>query len=92
MKVEYQGIINFFKNKYGNEDISKIIMYYENLSFDGIDLETEKVTSLFNIMSILNTKYNGEMLDDLFAIEYQRYCDKYGINVINKVIDGGKVR
>ena len=84
--IEVIDIINMLKNKYPKEDLSEIIKYYENITNEGNSLETEQVT----ILSILQTNPNCFLLDDFMSMEYNRLCNKYGVDVIENIIDGGK--
>ena len=88
--VEVLDIINELKSKYPKEDLSEIIKYYENILEESDSLETEQVTSLYNILSILQTNPNYLLLDDFMNMEYNRLCNKYGVDVIESIINGGK--
>ena len=88
--IEVLDIINQLKTKYPKEDLSEIIKYYENMVNESNTLETEQVTSLYNILSILQTNPNYLLLDDFMSMEYNRLCNKYGVDVIENIIDGGK--
>ena len=56
--IEVLNIINNLKAKYPKEDLKEIIKYYENVVNESNSLETEQVTSLYNILSILQTNPN----------------------------------
>ena len=86
--MEVNKIINYLKDKYPNEDLSEIITYYQNIKNE-TNLNSEQVTSLYNVLSILNS--NPKLVDDFFPIEYQRFCQKYVKDVIEGII-GGKAR
>ena len=88
--IEVLDIINQLKTKYPKEDLSEIIKYYENMVNESNTLETEQVTSLYNILSILQTNPNYLLLDDFMSMEYNRLCNKYGVDVIENIINGGK--
>ena len=88
--VEVLDIINELKSKYPKEDLSEIIKYYENILEESDSLETEQVTSLYNILSILQTNPNYLLLDDFMNMEYNRLCNKYVVDVIESIINGGK--
>ena len=88
--IEVLDIINNLKAKYPKEDLKEIIKYYENVVNESNSLETEQVTSLYNILSILQTNPNYLLLNDFMSMEYNRLCNKYGVDVIENIIDGGK--
>ena len=88
--IEVLNIINNLKAKYPKEDLKEIIKYYENVVNESNSLETEQVTSLYNILSILQTNPNYLLLNDFMSMEYNRLCNKYGVDVIESIIDGGK--
>ena len=88
--IEVLDIINQLKTKYPKEDLSEIIKYYENMVNESNTLETEQVTSLYNILNILQTNPNYLLLDDFMSMEYNRLCNKYGVDVIESIINGGK--
>ena len=88
--MEISEIIKYLKDKYPNEDLSGIITYYQNIKNE-TNLDSEQVTSFYNVLSIIDSNPNIELLDDFFNIEYQRFCQKYGKDVIEGII-GGKVR
>lgn len=87
MEVE---IIKYLKDKYPNEDLSKIVAYYQNITNEN-SLDSEQITSLYNVLSIIANNPNNELLDDFFAIEYQRFCQKYGNDVVESIIGGKKL-
>ena len=88
--IEVLDIINNLKAKYPMEDLKEIIKYYENIINESDSLETEQVTSLYNILSILQSNPNYLLLNDFMSMEYNRLCNKYGVDVIESIIDGGK--
>ena len=88
--IEVIDIINELKRKYPNEDLEAIIKYYENIVNESNSLETEQVTSLYNVLSILQTNPNYLLLNDFMSMEYNRLCNKYGVDVIESIIDGGR--
>lgn len=86
--MEVNKIINYLKDKYPNEDLSEIITYYQNIK-NKTSLDSEQVTSLYSILSIIDS--NPKLLEDFFSIEYQRFCQKYGEDAIESII-GGRTR
>ena len=86
--MEVNEIIKYLEDKYPNEDLSEIIAYYQNIKNE-TNLNSEQVTSFYNVLSILDS--NLKLVDDFFVIEYERFCQKYGKDVIEGII-GGKAR
>ena len=88
--IEVLDIINKLKSKYPNEELESIIKYYENILNESNSLETEQVTSLYNILGLLQTNPNYDLLNDFMSMEYTRLCNKYGKDEIERIINGGR--
>ena len=86
---EALDIINCLKKKYPNEDLDKIINYYENILKDGSSLDAEQVIAFYNMLDILSSNPNKNLLSDFVDMEYKRFCNKYGEDVIEDYINRG---
>ena len=88
--IEVLDIINKLKSKYSSLELESIIKYYENVINESNSLETEQVTALYNILGLLQTNPNYDLLNDFMSMEYTRLCNKYGTDEIERIIDGGR--